>query len=378
MANTNLFCQAALLQMNDENFPLNFSSKVTETGFLNMLLSQPVQPNIQQFYDSGTGHNRGSVLISYQPRSVVEQVQDNMDCDVDIVQAARRTTFTPSLVSKLSLYIDHADMIRYCEDASRTVMQGMPATPFMNEFLSMIYSSLNGPYQHVDKQLATSMSTKWGANAANSYSTAAKTITIPLANTQQDLDAGVTQMLGDLQDNEFCGQRPLIVSGSNLFRNYVAQKTKGGIIHNQAGVNDSASLDFDFFYDKKLRTLWNTEEIGVFDPGAVAMVSTNYNVGNFAGQVGADYFGVFFDKRVQCATGMATYQDFAWDLQIRPITCPTTLTNGYTGQSGTYGRGWQFIFSKHYDLWVPPTDMFDGGDVTRGQNGTLRFTIANA
>jgi len=382
MANTNQFCRAVLLQMSEPNFPINFSGKVTQTGFLNMLIGQGKRTAVQEAYSGGMGHNRGSVIVSYQPRSVVEQVSSSLECDIDVVQAAKTTTFTPSLVSKLGVYISHADMIRYCEDASRTVLVPgagrQPATLFMNEFLQMIYSQLNGLYQHIDKQLATAMSTKWGANAANSYSTAAKTITIPLANTSQDLDAGITQMLGDLEDNEFCGARPMIVSGSNLFRNYVAQKTKGGITYNQAGVNDSASLDFDFFYDKKLRTVWNTEEIGVFDPGAVDFIEFNAYTGAFAGERGTSWFGQFFDPRVQCSTGMATYRDFALDLQIKYIDCPTTLTNGYTNQSATYDAGWAFYFSKQYDLWVPPTDMQDGGDVTRGQNGTLRFTIANA
>jgi hypothetical protein len=69
-------------------------------------------------------------------------------------------------------------------------------------------------------------------------------------------------------------------------------------------------------------------------------------------------------------------RDLIFDMQMRYIDCPTTLSVAGVNQS--VNRGWQVIISKRYALWVQPADAYQSTDPLFDTNGTLMYYLTNA
>ncbi len=359
------FCPALLRDITDWYVPAP-SDKVTETGFLTSLLQETNKPTVINEVMSNNGHTK-SALVRYMPRSVISQAHETFDCGIDKTPAFKETTVSIAKKVQVGLFFEVDTIRQYCEDASRTQAVGAPPTQMMEFVRKAILTNLNSAYQKMETRLLQSLKLACPS---------AVTVNLPLAGTQMDLANGIQKMLGELQDAEFCGI-PTLVGGSNLFRNYDAIAGRNAFGMNQSGMMNTTNADWNFYYSKLGRTLLGTEDIAAIDPGSVGLLEAQLEVGSFAGQHGTSHFGVFSDPRMQCVTGTG-YQNMLWDMQVKELDCATTLTDSYTGVDGTFNRGYAVYLRKAYDLWVTPSDVYDGADVNAGQRGIKYFTISNS
>jgi len=112
------------------NYP---GKKVTVPGFLNMLITQPDRP----FAAANVGGHYKDVRVKYMPRTTTAQVSTTDTCSVDFVPAYLETTVSVDNVAQTGVWVSDDTVRQYCEDASRTVAVGQPATQLMNEHLKL-------------------------------------------------------------------------------------------------------------------------------------------------------------------------------------------------------------------------------------------------
>ncbi len=357
----NGFCPA-LMQDLTNWYPV--TEKVTEIGATLLAYDAP-RPELLQGSMSDNGHYK-SATVRYMPRGVISQAHSTIDCSVDQTPAFKETTVSFNQAVSMGLYFATDTIRQYCADASRTVMVGAAPTEMMISVRNAILTKMNAVYQLMDQKVA---------QAIIAAAPATSTINISLAADTLDLDAGIAEMLGVLEDAEFCGM-PQLVGGSNLFRNFTNIRQRRALFPNTGGFQADLNQDYDFYYDRKMRTLLATNDILAIDRGSVAILENIRNVGSFAGQLGTSFFGTMVDPRVQCKIGNKL-QDIVWDIQIKEIDCATTLTDAYNGGTVSVDRGYAVFISKSFAVWTTPNTVNDGADVNAGFNGIKRFTITN-
>lgn len=373
------YCPAILLHLKAIAGDAYPGHKVTEPGFTLMLYNQMNRPSIlQQAYPNG--HSR-TATVKYKPRTTENYVNDAISCDVDLTPAWKETPFTADKIVQLGLYFSDETIRLYCEDASRLInsdgsLTGIPPSTLMAEHLDGILHAMNGLYQKMDKTLLTTMSTLFGKNKRTGFSGATpSTINIPLNGTQNDLQTGLPRLWTDIVENEICAKPTIVGNGNFLAWDMLVRN--GAVGFNQSGINYSETPQYRFYHDIYSATQWGSNQIGVFEDGAVHIVEDLRNVGNWQGaKPGASSFGIFRDPRTQCWSPNGLTM-IPWDIQIKYIDCPTTLTNGYAGGTASYDRGFAIYISKRYGLFTIPTDAYDGADIIAGNTGTLRYTITN-
>lgn len=374
----NGYCEALLLHLESiagVNYP---GKKVTIPGFLNMLISQPDRP----FAAANVGGHYKDVRVKYMPRTTSDQVSTTDTCSVDFVPAYLETNVSVNNVAQTGVWVSDDTVRQYCEDASRTVAVGQPATQLMNEHLNSILHAMNGIYQKMENVLTGDVT--WGVHQATG-SAAAVTVNIEQDGTLNDLATGLTKLLMDAEVNEFCGQ-PLMVGplGSKMHAYSLQNKYKAlapGEGFDPAMMAMNAG--FSFFASGQAAATWgNANALGMFAPGSAHLIERLDNVGSFAGQRGSSFFTTIVDPRTQCWTpnGLSNIQ---FDLQVKYIDCPDDL--GRLNGGGaidptelTAARGYALIIKKRYALFQTPTNAYSGNDRLDGSNGSLLYTITNS
>jgi hypothetical protein len=374
----NGYCEALLLHLESiagVNYP---GKKVTIPGFLNMLISQPDRP----FAAANVGGHYKDVRVKYMPRTTEAQVSTTDTCSVDFVPAYLETNVSVSNIAQTGVWVSD-DVVRlYCEDSSRTVAVGLPATQLMNEHLNSILHAMNGIYQKMENILTDSVT--WGTHVATGTANAV-TVNIEQDGTLNDLATGLTKLLMDAETNEFCGQ-PLMVGplGSKMHAYSLQNKYKAlapGEGFDPAMMAMNAG--FSFFASGQAASTWgNANALGMFAPGSAHLIERLDNVGSFAGQRGSSFFTTIIDPRTQCWTpnGLSNIQ---FDLQVKYIDCPDDLArlngNGAVDPASLdAARGYALIIKKRYALFQTPTNAFSGADRLDGSNGALLYTITNS
>lgn len=372
------YCEALLLHLESiagTNYP---GKKVTVPGFLNMLITQPDRP----FAAANVGGHYKDVRVKYMPRTTEAQVSTTDTCSVDFVPAYLETNVSVSNIAQTGVWVSDDVVRQYCEDASRTVAVGVPATQLMNEHLNSVLHAMNGIYQKMENILTDSVA--WGTHVATGTN-AAVTVNIEQDGTLNDLATGLTKLLLDAETNEFCGQ-PLMVGplGSkmhaySLQNRYKALAPGEGFDPAMMAMN----AGFNFFASGQAASTWgNANALGMFAPGSAHLIERLDNVGSFAGQRGSSFFTTIIDPRTQCWTpnGLSNVQ---FDLQVKYIDCPddlARLNGGGAVDPATLdaARGYALIIKKRYALFQTPTNAFSGADRLDGSNGALLYTITNS
>ena len=374
----NGYCEALLLHLESIagiNYP---GKKVTVPGFLNMLITQPDRP----FAAANVGGHYKDVRVKYMPRTTVAQVSTSDTCSVDFVPAYLETTVSVDNVAQTGVWVSDDVVRQYCEDASRTVAIGVPATQLMTEHLNSILHAMNGIYQKMEDVLTDSVT--FGVHQATGTN-AAVTVNIEQDGTLNDLATGLTKLLMDAQVNEFCGN-PLMVGplGSrfhafNLQKEYNALSPATGYDPAMLAMNSG----YQFFASGfAAANFGNANSLAMFAPGSAHLIERLDNVGSFAGQRGSSFFTTIIDPRTQCWTpnGLSNIQ---FDLQVKYIDCPDDL--GRLNGGGAIdpaelpaARGYALIIKKRYDLFQTPTNAFSAADRMTGSNGALLYTITNS
>jgi hypothetical protein len=373
----NGYCEALLLHLDSiagQNYP---GQKVTVPGFLNMLVTSPDRPSpIQEGY---TGGHYRTVNVKYMPRTVAAQVSTTDSCGIDLQPAYKETSVSVNNVAQTGLWISDDTVRQYCEEASRTVAVGQPATQMMTEHLRGILHAMNGIYQKMENVLTTQMASSFGKHVATGSATAV-TVNIEQDGNLNDLGTGLTKLLTDAASNEFCGTPMFCGALGSLMHAYSIQKNQNALAQ-AIGFDPSAlAANFQFFPSGQTGSTWGAQHVGMFAPGSVHLVERLDNVGSFAGARGTSFFTTIVDPRTQCWTpnGLG---NISFDLQVKYVDCPedaSSLPSGYANTESLTGRGYALYIKKRYGLFVTPSDAYDGGDRLAGSNGTLRYAMTNS
>jgi hypothetical protein len=372
------YCEALLLHLESiagTNYP---GKKVTVPGFLNMLITQPDRP----FAAANQGGHYKDVRVKYMPRTTTAQVSTTDTCSVDFVPAYLETSVSVGNVAQTGVWVSDDVVRQYCEDASRTVAVGVPATSLMTEHLNSVLHAMNGIYQKMEYELTDAVT--FGYHQATG-SAAAVTVNIEQDGTLNDLGTGLTKLLMDAQVNEFC-EAPIMVGPlGSKFHAFDMQKQYRALAAG-SGFNPAMMADnsgYSFYASGQAASRWgNANALGMFAQGSAHLIERLDNVGSFAGQRGSSFFTTIIDPRTQCWTpgGLSNIQ---FDLQVKYIDCPDDLArlNGdgaVDPASLDAARGYALIIKKRYGLFQTPTDAFDAADRMTGSNGSLLYTITNS
>lgn len=366
----NGYCPALLKTIESiagENAP---SRKLHVAGFLAMTFccqNSSVSP--LQDASGPDGHQR-TLTVSYTQRPTLSMVQTEDDCDINNLPTKSEWGLGPWRHQQYSFFVPDSLIQLYCTEFSDSVSVGRPATKVMREQYDRILEGANIVLKAINRDIVTLAGTQFGLNVVT-HSAAARTINIAQTPVV-DLSAGVVRLFQDFQDNEICGD-PCIVGGGLMSAYNIAQQI---MCCNNAGMDFSRLGMPRFFFDKDSQDIWGTNQIGAFAPGSVKFISRNKYEGKFAGEFGDS---VFFTMRLPTAEfGCAPdcLDDLVFDVQMRRINCPES--NTINGSATTLTRGWQFIISKDYQLWVQPQTAYRVDDPLFQTNGALRYVLTNA
>ena len=335
-----------------------------------MLLEQkPAVPNYNMAIsgDDGSGHIK-NVTYKYRPRVTPSQTSDSDDCSIEVLPAYSEGTIARTLFRKFSFMITDEQIARYCNEASRTVMIGRPATSFMAEHMDYLMHSLNGMVGAMDQALLSAMASEFGTNVVTGNANA-QTVNIDQDADVNDLTTGFTKLLADAAENELCGN--LNIVGSGLMNNFMLQQAVTSAAAN--GIDTSKFTGYNWYHDIYAGSAWGANQVGVFESGSAFLVDINRFTGFRAGQKGTSFF-FSMPVPVECCNGL--YRMLNLDVQLKYHDCPSELSvDGYESAI-TVDRGWQMIVSKSFDLFVPPAN-YAATDRLTGVNGTLRYAITN-
>jgi len=374
----NGYCEALLLHLESiagTNYP---GKKVTVPGFLNMLISQADRP----FAAANQGGHYKDVRVKYMPRTGSANVSTTDTCSVDFVPAYLETTVSVDNVAQTGVWVSDDTVRQYCEDASRTVAVGQPATAMMTEHLNSVLHAMNGIYQKMENVLTSAVT--WGDHVATG-SNAAVTVNIEQDGTLNDLGTGLTKLLMDAETNEFCGAPYMVGPLGSKMHAYSLQNKYKALAPGEGfdPAMMAANAGFAFFASGQAAATWgNANALGMFAPGSAHLIERLDNVGSFAGQRGSSFFTTIIDPRTQCWTpgGLGNIQ---FDLQVKYIDCPDDL--GRLNGGGaidptelTAARGYALIIKKRYGLFQTPAAAYAVGDRLEGSNGALLYTITNS
>lgn len=378
MASQQGFCEAILLHLDTiagQNYP---GKKVTPVGFTQMLLDQPIAYTpIQEGFSGGQTR---AVNIKYARRGTINQVSTTDTCSVDVQPLFKETTTTVDNFVSVGIWIPDSQMRQYCEDATRTVAVGQPATPLMAQTLDFVLTQMNSLYQKQESVLTTAMASSFGKHLGGT--TAAVAVNIEQDGNLNDLTGGVLRMLNDANANEFCGSPKFVGALGGLMAAYDLQHRLRSLSAG-VGLDNQALLDnmgFKFYGSGLTGTTWGSTNVGMFSDDSVHYLEYLQNVGSWAGNRGNSTFSTIIDPRMQC-WGNEGIGNVRWDMQVRYADCPEDVANfissGYKNVNSISGRGYLIRIYKYYDLFVTPTDAYDGADRLAGSNGTLRYSLTN-
>lgn len=374
----NGFCPGILKQLSDATACSTPNFKVTPAGFLQMLLENPAMIQVLRL-DEGNGHVR-DIAMKYKKRRLPSETTTTDDCAVNYIPSWLETNLAATSFRKDSFFLDDEKLARYCADATRTVMIGQPATEIMQEVLTDITNTTNAVIGAINQDLLNLQAVKFGVNAVTG-SNAAQSVNIPKDATQYDLNTGITKILADAQDNEFCGAINLV--GSGLMNNFTIQQMVSCC--NAAGVDMSRFSGFNWYNDVYAKTAWGTNQVGVFSEGSVGLIDLVRYKGFRAGKKGTSEFFTL-PMPVPCPNCNGGYETLIFDAQLRYFDCPGDI-DPECGDSVPFNRGYQLIISKSFGLFNIPSDAYQndvaydtdcGVDRLSGNNGTLRYTITNS
>lgn len=358
-----------LKQLTTDNYP---GTKIAPSGFLKMLLLNNPSIGIPDYEKirlvNSAGHLK-DIKLWYHNRITPSQIATEKSCDNDFVPVRKEMTLASPFTRKVAFYMSNETVSKYMEDASKTVSAGQPATPFMQEQMTVLMTVANGIVGAIDIDLLSGV--VWGNNVV-SGNNAATTVNINKNAVTNDLVTGLPKILQDALENEFAGE--LLFAGSGLFSNYELAKVAASPAMN--GIDTSRFTGYNWFFDNYAKTQWGTNQIGVFSKGSIGFVDVNKYLGFRAKKLAnSTYFTMALPTSSVQSDG--TTEMMLFDVQIKEIDCPTEVPNGYYGDIITVSEGYQVIISKIFGLFQIPSDAYDASDVLTGNNGALRYTITN-
>lgn len=369
----NGYCPALLRHINDVAEGNAPGKKAHTSGFLRMLFCcqnssvSPVNDGNQ-----ASGHVTG-LTVKYRQRPTASHVDDEDNCEINRIPAYSEWNIPNLLFRKTSFFLSDDEIQKYCDDASRTASIGAPATGFMKEHYDLFIEHVNILMSQINSALVSLMSTQWGDNVTIG-SNAGKVININRSGADLTLNDGIVELLNDLRENEICDD--VCVVGGGIIAAYDMVKAAQGLT--QAGFDQSRLSLPSVFFDKATQSLWGQDAFGVFAKGSVKFIGRNRYAGNFGGAKGNSIFMTVpfpVEQFSGCTDFLECLRDLRFDVQMRYIDCPTEID--VNGVPTTVNRGWQVIISKHFNMWVQPTNAYAATDPLENTNGTMLYYATN-
>lgn len=345
--------------------------KLDYHGFLNMMKSQSMQPDILRLNNSA-GH-RESVQVRYKQRYTKDftGTSEADVCDVTNIEARREQTVDINSFRFIVVSLEDETVARYEDEASKSVSLGLPPTAIMNELLEEIYRAANALLDGINEDLQTLAVAAVGNNRRTGNNAAAQ-INLNKAGTVNNLTDGLTQIMSDYMIN--LGSGTPQVWGSGLMNNFMLQLASTGM--NQSGFNPAIqAAGMKWYFDQTSAGVLGANQIIVAQPNTVQWVEYLQYTG-FKGGVkpGSSIFGTFTLPMFLNETQIAP---IGFDFQLKYNDCATSMTDQYYGTTFTMQKGWSLIISKKSGLYTLPNDAYRGTDTMSGNRGTLRYEITN-
>lgn len=367
----NGYCPALLRHITDIADGNAAANKMHVAGFLAMTFC--CQNSTVSPVNDGNQSNgqRKGLTVKYRKRPTSSDVDSDDNCEINRIPSYLEWNIPNLGYKKTSWFLSDEEIRKYCDEAATLRATGGNTPSIMNEHYGILLEHANILMKEINKSLVTAAATQFGDNVTTGSSTG-KVINIARDGDKFILDNGIVDMMRDIQENEICGE-PCIVGGGLLSAWNIA---------NTAACCNAAGFDLGrigvpkFFFDKDTQQIWGENTAGLFAPGSVKFLGFNKFVRSYAGQKGNSYFATI--PMPVSAFGCNPddcLRDLVFDLQMRYIDCPTVIDVNNTPT--TVNRGWQFILSKEFALWVQPDNAYPDGDELAGTNGTLKYFFSN-
>jgi hypothetical protein len=345
-------------------------AKVDASGFLAMALENA---SIGKTELVNTNGHKKTIKFKYKQRVLKNRVSSTQNCDIDFVSAYSEQEITAPTTKKVGFHISEETMALYMDEASNRAKLGTAQTDATLELMEILASAHNAINAAINDSLLASVT--FGKNIVSGNSgTTETTVNFNPTSGSLDLSSGIVQILTDAQASGFVG-KPQIV-GAGLFNNYHMAKMNSLVGVGQ-GLDLSKFQDYKFFLDWGVPSLaeWGGEAnaIGVFDPGAVQLVTATDLQGFRVKKLANSEFFTL-PMMVDYGYGQTLMNV---NCQIREIDCPTELTDGYEGGTDTFDAGYALYVWVNFGLFQPETP-YQSGDRLYGANGALLYKATNA
>lgn len=329
--------------------------KRTKVGFVNSLMS-PINTMSSQavMIDKGNG-KRGSVLVQYTPRQVEGAVTQTLsnDCDSTQEPALQETEYDITLASEYKFTIDEDYVALICEGQSS----------WINRSINAGFDALA---RDVNSQLIAAAAAGFGINPAQGDALVRAVQLLDGANDDAILNGNWLDFRdSDIDDFNLFHSNPIIV-GQGVF-------SKFNLLNKMACCNDNgqdvaeltAQAGYSFFKDQMMNTELGTNEVIVYEPGALQLLSYHKYIQRVSDGI-RNNPGAYFAYDVSDGEARGVIRDPVTGLTY-DIKIVKQCDDKYT-----------FILNFNYDLFIQPTDMYLATDPLDGANGLLYYRFTDA
>jgi hypothetical protein len=332
--------------------------KADSVGFLSSLMSEYNKGMSESISITTPEGRRREARVSYRPRRTATNTITTKTCGTGAGLTMLEDLVTVNSFVKTGnpdLVFDNSYMQRLCgandvppDMASR---DWLAAASFIGRELM---SAMNGLRARLDSELLTAVSTQFGVNAATGNNGVVD-IGVINGTTGAKVELGYQLFKRQLFTNRITTP-PIIVGAGNF---YSFNQSMGWGCCNDGGTDWSqvaAQSGYYYFPDHFTDTIIGANQLVVYAPGSLNLVTFNANVGPYAGSTPTGEKFILADPLVD---------GLAYDVTVRYVDCNTS--------GGTYDGSWVIDMGLTYGLYVIPSDAYAAGDILAGNNGVLRY-----
>ncbi len=354
----------------------NPAKKLSPLGFTQMVLCC-MDGSVTPLNDGNANGHKKDLTVKYRKRPLESDVRDTPSaCDTALTKYYNEFTLPNLLYREYAIYVPDSLIRQYCEDSSKYVKlnaegnaEMQQESSVMKEVYEMLVEGGGAILKSINKALVTQMATQFGINVVTGNNNA---VSLNFALGDNVMQDALIRLITDWRENEICDNVCMV--GNGPFANFdLIKEIFSG--NNNQGIDQSklANMLPSVHFDKDTRTVWGNNQIGVFEKGSLALLTWNKNVGNFARQLAnSNFFSMALPVNEYCCP-QDCLDKMIFDVQIKEIDCSTSMN--INGEDTTVGPGVLIVLSKHFNLFVKPSNLYELTDLLFGTNGTLRYEI---
>lgn len=355
----------------------NPAKKLAPLGFTQMLLCC-MDGSVTPLNDQYDGGHVREMTVKYRTRPTESEISDTPSaCDTGFTPSYNEFTLPSLLYREATLYVPDSLIRQYCKDSSEYVKinsagdaEMSEETSVMREVYEMLVEKGGALLRSINRALVTQASTQFGINVVTGNN-AARALTFDLGTT--GMQDAMIRLASDWRENELCDDVCMVGNGDFADYDLIKKIFASGASDQGIDQKAVAAMMPQVWFDKDTRSIWGNNQIGVFEKGSLALLTRNAYAGNFARPLGtSNFFTMALPVNEYCCP-QDCLDKMIFDVQVKEIDCPTVMT--INGEETTVGPGVLIVISKHFSLFVKPTNLYDATDELYGTNGALRYAI---